>query len=65
MKQQPGFIDTKLHRNLKYSGKYQYINVAHWESAKAFKNALSNVETFEQQLNIQAIPDLYSVEAEY
>ena len=65
MKQQPVFINTKLHRNLKDSGKYQYINVAHWESAEAFKNALSNVETFEQQLNIQAIPDLYSVEAEY
>lgn len=65
MKQQPGFINTKLHGNMKDDDKYQYINVAHWESAKAFRNAQSKVEIFEQQLNIQAIPDLYSVKAEY
>ena len=65
MKQQPGFIDTKLHRNLAENGKYQYINVAHWESAEAFRTAQSNVEIFEKQLNIQAIPELYRVETEY
>ena len=65
MKHQPGFIDTKLHRNLEEDGKYQYINLAHWESAEAFKTAQSNVEIFEKRLNIEAIPYLYSVEAEY
>ena len=65
MKQQPGFIDTKLHRNLKEDGKYQYINVAHWKSATAFRNAQSNVEIVEQRLDIRAIPDLYGVVAEY
>ena len=65
MKQQPGFIDSKLHRNLNEDGKFQFINVAHWESAEAFKTAQSNVEIFEKQLDIEAVPDLYSVEAEY
>ena len=65
MKQQPGFIDTKLHKNLEKNGEYRYINVAHWESAEAFRTAQSNVEIFEKQLDIKAIPDLYSVEAEY
>ena len=65
MKQQPGFIDTKLHRNLKEDGKYKFINVAHWESEAAFKTARSNVKIREKQLDIEAIPDLYSVEAEY
>lgn len=65
MKQQPGFINTTLHRNLEEDDKYRYINVANWESAAAFKTAQSNVEIFEKQLAIQAIPDLYSIEAEY
>ena len=66
MKQQPGFIDTKLHRNLEADGKYQFINVAHWESKEAFETARSNVEIMEKQLeNVKAIPDLYIVEAEY
>lgn len=65
MKQQPGFIDTKLHQNLADDGKYKYINVAHWETVEAFKTAQANVEIFERQLDIEAIPDLYSVEAEY
>ncbi len=65
MKQQPGFIDTKLHRNLEEGGKYKFINVAHWESAEAFRTAQSNVQIREKQLDIEAIPDLYSVEAEY
>ena len=65
MKQQPGFIATKLHRNLESNGKYQFVNVAHWKSTEAFKTAQSNVEIMEKQLNIEAIPNLYSVEAEY
>lgn len=65
MKQQPVFIDTKLHRNLEKKGKFQFVNVAHWESAEAFKTAQANVEIFERQLDIEAIPDLYSIEAEY
>ena len=65
MKQQPGFIDTTLHRNLSEDGQYRYINVAHWESESAFRTAQSNVQIFERELDIKAIPDLYRVEAEY
>lgn len=65
MKQQPGFIDTKLHRNLSEDAQYRYVNVAHWESEAAFRTAQANVEIFERELDIKAIPDIYSVEAEY
>ena len=65
MKQQPGFIDTKLHRNLEADGKFQFINVAQWTTEEDFKKARSNVEIFEQRLDIEAIPNLYSVEAKY
>lgn len=65
MQQQPGFIDTKLHRNLEANGKFQFINVAQWTTEEDFRNARSNVEIFEQQLEIEAVPDLYSVEAKY
>ena len=65
MKQQPGFIDTKLHRNLVTDGKFQFINIAHWTTAEDFKQAQSKVEIFEQQLDIEAMPSLYCVEAKY
>lgn len=65
MKQQPGFIDTKLHRNLEADGKFQYINVAHWTTEESFKKAQANIEIYERKLNIEAVPNLYTVEAAY
>ena len=65
MKQQPGFIDTKLHRNLESNGKFQFTNVAQWTTEEDFRKAQSNFEIVEQQLDIEAVPNLYSVEAKY
>jgi heme oxygenase (mycobilin-producing) len=44
MKKQNGFIETKLHRSLNYNNltTFSFVNIAHWESAEAFRTAISN-----------------------
>ena len=39
LKQEPGFIDARLHRNLQSDSRFQFINVAHWETEEAFVEA--------------------------
>ncbi|MHB8595569.1 MAG: antibiotic biosynthesis monooxygenase family protein [Ktedonobacteraceae bacterium] len=41
LKQEPGFIDANLHRNLKTEAHFQFINVAHWETEESFASARS------------------------
>lgn len=65
MEQQPGFIDSTLHRNLEWDKTYQYINVAHWESSDAFREAQQAVDICEKKVDIEAHPALYTVEAVY
>jgi heme-degrading monooxygenase HmoA len=36
LKKEPGFIDARLHRNLTSDSRFQFINVAHWETEEAF-----------------------------
>ena len=42
MKQQPGFIETQLHRGI--AGSTTFVNVAVWESAKALGEAFRSPE---------------------
>lgn len=69
MKNEPGFIETKLHRSLDPNEQFQFINVAKWSSKEAWQAAfsirISQNEIFEQQLSIVANPALYQIEAEY
>lgn len=65
MRQAPGFIDTKLHRCLDPNGKFQFINIAHWESPEAYHAALAQHEPGEKHLPIEANPALYTVEVTY
>lgn len=71
MKNQPGFIDTKLHRSLDPNARFQFINVAHWESAEAWQSAMSTVGPKAQglaeqmQFEFEHNPALYQVEVEY
>lgn len=66
MKQQPGFIETKLHRSLDNDGTNQiyFINIAIWESKEAF---LAVVRSTEFQTLSKAVltfslgPKLYEV----
>jgi heme-degrading monooxygenase HmoA len=71
MKNQPGFIDTKLHRSLDPDARFQFINIAHWESAEAWQAAMSKVGPkaleLAQQLpfEFENSPALYKVEVQY
>ena len=39
LKKEPGYISTKLHKSIKNDTKFELINVAVWESSKAFMDA--------------------------
>ncbi len=44
MRQQPGFIGTRLHRALAPNARFQFVNVAEWESPQHFMNAVQSPE---------------------
>ena len=44
MRRQPGFIGTRLHRALAPSARFQFVNVAEWESPQHFMNAVQSSE---------------------
>jgi heme oxygenase (mycobilin-producing) len=39
LKTQPGYIDTRMHRNIDAKGRFTYVNVAQWASPQAFAAA--------------------------
>lgn len=66
LKKVPGFIDAKLHRSIDSNARFQFINVAHWESAEAYRAAISEHEPKEKHLSwLEANPALYTIEAQY
>ncbi|MEH1943723.1 MAG: antibiotic biosynthesis monooxygenase [Nostoc sp.] len=69
MKNEPGFIETKLHRSLDPTSRFQFINIAKWSTQEAwqaaFSKRLAQQEIFEQQLPVEANPALYKVEVQY
>lgn len=67
----PGFRDTRLHRALSPDGRFQLINVAHWDSPEEYAAAHADSEF---QVRIRAVaqdqrvvpnPQLYRVVAGY
>lgn len=36
MSTRPGFRDTRLHRAVSPEGRFQLVNVAHWDSAESY-----------------------------
>ena len=40
MRQQPGFLSSRLHRALRPDARFPFVNVAEWESAQAFQAAV-------------------------
>ena len=40
MLRQPGLLDGTFHRTIDDDSPFQFVNVAHWESAEALANAL-------------------------
>ena len=44
LKNQPGFINTKLHQSIIDDAKFKYINVAEWETPESFFKAVDTDE---------------------
>lgn len=66
MQRSPGFIDATLHRSLDSKTQFQFINVAHWESAEAYQAAIAAHGPKEKQLSwLEANPALYTVAAQH
>ena len=42
MRQQPGFVNSRLHRALAPDARYRFINVAEWASPQHFQAAVSS-----------------------
>ena len=42
MRQQPGFLNTRLHRALAPDARFRFVNVAEWESPAAFQAAVTS-----------------------
>jgi heme-degrading monooxygenase HmoA len=63
MRQQPGFMSSKLHQSLDPDAEFRYVNVAEWESADHFGKAAASSE-FQQRISgmtVRAHPALYRV----
>ncbi len=39
LEKQPGYLNTRLHKNIDPDGKYRFINVAEWASPQQFQSA--------------------------
>ena len=44
MRQQPGFVSTRLHRALQPDARFRFVNVADWESPQDFQAAVGSEE---------------------
>jgi heme oxygenase (mycobilin-producing) len=44
MRQQPGFVSSRLHRALRPDARFRFINVAEWSSPQEFQAAVSSEE---------------------
>lgn len=69
MSEKPGFIDTRLHRAQSPDGRFQLVNVAHWESQEAWEAAgadpkfatRANAARDSKETPVTANPGLYDV----
>ena len=73
MSAKPGCLGTRLHSAVSPHARFQFINVARWESHEAFRAATADpgfrrraaAATAGPQSPVSANPDLYRVVAEY
>lgn len=66
LKQEPGFLDAKLHRSQNPDTRFQFINVAHWETAASLNRARKkNEDVLQRTSSAKGTPALYEVEIEY
>ena len=66
LKKEPGFIEAKLHQSLKSEARFQFINVAYWETAEALDLARNkNTDVLASLTTGKGNPALYQVIAQY
>ena len=51
LEKQPGYISTRLHKNIDPNGKFRFINVAEWASPQQFQGAT-------KAMNESAVPKM-------
>ena len=64
LKEQPGYVSTKLHQSLSPDAKYLLVNVAEWTSPEAFKAANAQMQEKASLPKIEGVipgPGLYRV----
>ena len=62
MREQPGFVNSRLHRALAPDARFRFINVAEWDSPQAFQAAVTSDEFRELAKNAgPSSPALYEV----
>ena len=44
MREQPGFVSSRLHRALAPDARFRFINIAEWASPQDFQAAVTSVE---------------------
>lgn len=66
---QPGFISGQFHRSIKPESKFNFVNIAIWQSEevywKAYEKSVTPMKAKLEQLNVEMTPALYSVAFEY
>jgi len=66
---QPGFISGKFHQSVKPDNRFNFINVALWESEdlywKAYEKSAAPMKPKLQAMGVQMTPALYKVAFEY
>ncbi len=66
LRQQEGFVSTRLHRSLDPSTRFTFVNVAVWESAQHFRRAVSSPQFREMAgtMPFPSHPALYRIDSE-
>jgi heme-degrading monooxygenase HmoA len=58
---QEGYLSTKLHRSVAPDADFRFVNVAHWESGQAFRDATSQPEFRDAPVPFRFHASLYEV----
>jgi heme-degrading monooxygenase HmoA len=67
----PGFRDSRLHQAISAQARFQFINVAHWDSHEAWEAAASNpqfqarIRALDSAVLVGANPALYRPVVEF
>ena len=62
MRQQPGFVSTRLHRAISPDARFRFVNVAEWASPQDFQAAVNSPEFREMAAHGPAgSPGLYEL----